>query len=51
MGDVLGDHALAAELRTLEQRQRASEPDEIVREIVAAIRARYDFVEDAGAVR
>jgi len=46
MADVLGDHALAAELRALEERHRASEQAETVLEMVAAIRARYDFVEE-----
>jgi hydroxymethylpyrimidine pyrophosphatase-like HAD family hydrolase len=46
IADVLGDHALAVELRTLEERRRGAEPAEALREMVAAIRARYDFVAD-----
>jgi hydroxymethylpyrimidine pyrophosphatase-like HAD family hydrolase len=46
IADVLGDHALAAELRALEERHREAAPDDTVPEIVGAIRARYDFVND-----
>jgi hydroxymethylpyrimidine pyrophosphatase-like HAD family hydrolase len=46
IADVLGDHALAAELRVLERRHRAASAAETVLEIVAAIRARYEFVDD-----
>ena len=46
IADVLGDHALAAELRTLEERHQAAARADTVPEMIAAIRARYDFVED-----
>ena len=46
IADVLGDHALATELRTLEERHRAAAHAETVPEMVAAIRTRYDFVDD-----
>jgi hydroxymethylpyrimidine pyrophosphatase-like HAD family hydrolase len=46
IADVLGDHALAAELRVLERRHRAASAAETMLEIVAAIRARYEFVDD-----
>jgi hypothetical protein len=44
IADVLGDHVLAAELRMLEERHRAAARDDTVAEMVGAIRARYDFV-------
>lgn len=47
IGDVLGDHVLAAELRTLEERHRAAPQADTLPEIVGAIRARYDFMDDA----
>ena len=50
MADVLGDHVLAAKLRVLEERERAAPWPETVTEMVAAIRARYDFAEDDLAV-
>jgi hydroxymethylpyrimidine pyrophosphatase-like HAD family hydrolase len=46
IADVLGDHALAAELRALEERHRAAARAETLPEMVGAIRARYDFVDD-----
>jgi hypothetical protein len=46
IGDVFGDHALAAELRGLEDRHRGTPRGETIPEIVAAIRARYDLFED-----
>lgn len=46
IADVLGDHALAAELRGLEERHRAAARADTLPEIVSAIRARYDFVDD-----
>ena len=46
IADVLGDQALAAELRTLEERHRAAARTETVPEMVSAIRARYDFVDE-----
>jgi hydroxymethylpyrimidine pyrophosphatase-like HAD family hydrolase len=44
IADVLGDHALATELRTLEEQHRVAARAETVLEIVAAIRGRYDVV-------
>jgi hypothetical protein len=46
IGDVFGDHPLAAELRTLEDRYRAGVPADGLHVIVNAIRARYDLVDD-----
>jgi hypothetical protein len=46
IGDVFGDYPLAAELRALEERHRAGVPADTVPEIVAAIRGRYDLVQD-----
>jgi hydroxymethylpyrimidine pyrophosphatase-like HAD family hydrolase len=46
IADVLGDHALATELRTFEERHRVAPHAETVPEMVAAIRTRYDFVDD-----
>jgi hydroxymethylpyrimidine pyrophosphatase-like HAD family hydrolase len=46
MADVLGDHVLATELRTLEEQHRVAARAETVPEMVAAIRGRYDFVDD-----
>jgi hypothetical protein len=43
---VFGDHALGEDLRRLEERYRAGSSGETLREIVAAIRARYDLIED-----
>jgi hypothetical protein len=47
IGDVFGDHALASELRTHEDRYRRGEDVDIVPEVVAAIRGRYDLTEDS----
>jgi hydroxymethylpyrimidine pyrophosphatase-like HAD family hydrolase len=44
--EVFGDHALAGELEVLEARHRASPDSDIVREIAAAIRGRYDLAGD-----
>ena len=46
IGDVFGDHALAAELRALEERYRSGSRDETVRELAGAVRGRYDLSED-----
>ena len=46
IADVFGDRALAAELRALEERHRGASRDEVVPEIIGAIRARYDLFED-----
>jgi hydroxymethylpyrimidine pyrophosphatase-like HAD family hydrolase len=46
IGQVFGDRALAADLAALEERHRKADRDETVREIVAAIRARYDLVDE-----
>jgi hypothetical protein len=45
IADVFGDHPLAAELRLLEDRHRASVTAATVPEIAAAIRRRYDLAE------
>ena len=44
--DVFGDHALAEELRRLEERHRAKSRPDTLLEMAAAIRARYDLVDD-----
>ena len=41
--DVFGDHALAAELRALEDRHRATPASETVADIASRVRARYDL--------
>jgi len=46
IGEVFGDFALAGELRALEERYGAGSRAETVPDIVSAIRARYDLVED-----
>ena len=43
---VFGDHALASELRAHEERYRRGDDLDIVPEVVAAIRSRYDLTED-----
>jgi hypothetical protein len=43
---VFGDHALADELRRLEERYRAGSRLETLSEIVSAIRARYDLTDE-----
>jgi hypothetical protein len=43
---VFGDHALASELRGHEERYRRGDDLDIVPEIVAAIRSRYDLTEE-----
>ena len=45
IGDVFGDHALADELRTLEDRHQAAADADTVAEMVIAIRARYDVAQ------
>ena len=42
---VFGDHALAEELRELEERHRTASRTDTLPEIVAAIRARYDLAD------
>jgi hydroxymethylpyrimidine pyrophosphatase-like HAD family hydrolase len=44
--DVFGDHALADELRDLEERHRAIPRAESIAEVIEAVRGRYDLVED-----
>jgi hypothetical protein len=46
IADVFGDHALAGQLRTLEARSRDQAAAETIPEIVAAIRGRYDLVDE-----
>lgn len=48
IGDVFGDHVLAAELRACERGFRTGAGVDSVPEIVAAIRARYDLTDGAG---
>jgi hydroxymethylpyrimidine pyrophosphatase-like HAD family hydrolase len=51
IGGVFGDHALAARLQALERDYLANRRAEVVPEIVAAIRGRYDLINaDAMAV-
>jgi hypothetical protein len=50
IGDVFGDHALADELRDLEDRHRTTPRAETVAEVIEAVRARYDLVEDEPVV-
>jgi hydroxymethylpyrimidine pyrophosphatase-like HAD family hydrolase len=45
IADVFGDNALAQELRKEEQRFRTRVGDDVLAEIVGAIRARYDLTE------
>ena len=45
-GRRVGDHALASDLRTHEERYRRGDDPEIVPEIVDAIRGRYDLTDD-----
>ena len=44
--EVFGDHALAEELRRLEERHRVKSRPDTLLEMAAAIRARYDLVDD-----
>jgi hydroxymethylpyrimidine pyrophosphatase-like HAD family hydrolase len=46
IADVFGDNTLAQELRKEEQRFRARVEDDVLPEIVSAIRSRYDLTED-----
>jgi len=50
IGDVFGDRALADELKTLEHRHRVRPRAETIDEIIEAVRARYDLVDDQDAV-
>jgi hypothetical protein len=45
--DVFGDHALADELRDLEDRHRATPRAETIAEIIEAVRARYDLLDES----
>jgi hypothetical protein len=47
--DVFGDHALAAELQSLEERSRPSVDADAVHAIIGAIRGRYHLVENLGS--
>jgi hydroxymethylpyrimidine pyrophosphatase-like HAD family hydrolase len=49
VADVFGDHALAAELRSIEARYRATPESDVVTEAAAAVRAQYDLAEDEPA--
>jgi hypothetical protein len=46
IADVFGDNALAQEMRKEEQRFKTRIDDDVLPEIVNAIRARYDLIED-----
>ncbi|HVQ16759.1 MAG TPA: DUF87 domain-containing protein, partial [Vicinamibacterales bacterium] len=46
IGEVFGDHALADELQTIEQRYRAGSRAEALLEMASAVRGRYDLAED-----
>jgi hypothetical protein len=46
IGDVFGDHALAVDLRAQEERYTRGDDLDVVPELVAAIRGRYDLTED-----
>jgi hypothetical protein len=46
VADVFGDHALAAELRSIEGRYRLATQSDVATVAAAAIRARYDLAED-----
>jgi hydroxymethylpyrimidine pyrophosphatase-like HAD family hydrolase len=46
IADVFGDNALADELRVEEQRFRTSVDNDVVPEIIGAIRGRYDLTEE-----
>jgi hydroxymethylpyrimidine pyrophosphatase-like HAD family hydrolase len=46
IGEVFGDHALASDLRGHEDRYRRGDDLDIVPEIVAAVRGRYDLTDD-----
>jgi hydroxymethylpyrimidine pyrophosphatase-like HAD family hydrolase len=46
IGEVFGDHALAADLRALEDRHRMAARPETQSEMVDAVRARYDLVDE-----
>jgi hypothetical protein len=48
IAEVFGDHALAADLRGHEERYRRGDDPDVVPEIVAAIRGRYDLAADRG---
>jgi hypothetical protein len=46
IGDVFGDNALADDLRAEEQRFRTGVDNDVVPEIIGAIRGRYDLTEE-----
>jgi hydroxymethylpyrimidine pyrophosphatase-like HAD family hydrolase len=46
IGDVFGDHPLAAELRALEQRYRAGTRDQTIADMAGAVRGRYDLTDE-----
>ena len=49
MAEVFGDFALAEELGDLERRYREGQQTDTLLEIVSAIRARYDLMDDEDA--
>ena len=46
VGEVFGDHALASDLHRLEKRHRVTASTETQSELVAAVRARYDLIDE-----
>jgi hypothetical protein len=46
IGDVFGDRALADELRALEDLHRRTPRPETIAEVIQAVRARYDLVDE-----
>jgi hypothetical protein len=48
IGDVFGDHALAAEIREQESRSVSGANGDTIPEIISAIRGRYDLTTDDG---
>jgi hydroxymethylpyrimidine pyrophosphatase-like HAD family hydrolase len=50
IGEVFGDHALASDLRAHEARYKRGDDLDVVPEVVAAIRGRYDLTDNGGAV-
>ena len=46
IGDVFGDHPLATTLSGIEKEQRGGPPGKAVRDVVSAIRARYELADD-----
>jgi len=49
IGDVFGDHSLAAEIKTCERRYLRESRREVLPEMAGAIRSRYDLAEEGDA--